>query len=121
MISLRRFYEGGGITRHVWMNTADPLSIAPWGAYFPAAITGAITSGPLGAMGPQTAASARIYAAVDVANARPAAADTTLLVTVMDAMGATVAAGSTKQTIASGGWARVTSQVNWNNVNLVRR
>lgn len=34
------FYEGGGITRHVWMNTADPLSIVPWGAYFPSAITG---------------------------------------------------------------------------------
>ncbi len=27
------FYEGGGIYRHVWLNTADPLHVAPWGVY----------------------------------------------------------------------------------------
>ena len=112
------FYEGGGITRHVWLNTADPLSITPWGAYYPASITGDITSGPSGAMGAQTAASARIYAQVDIANARAASADTELQLTVIDASGATVATSSTKQTISSGGWARVRSTINWNNVNL---
>ena len=112
------FYEGGGITRHVWMNTADPLSIQPWGAYFPASVTGDITSGPLGAMGPQTAASALINAYVDIQNQRATSADTTLVVTVMDASGATVATSSTKQTLTSGGWARVTPSITWNNVNL---
>ena len=96
-----------GITRHVWMNEADPLSITPWGAYFPAAITGAISSGPLGAMGPQTAASALINAQVDIQNQRAVPADTTLVITVLDADGATVATSSTKQTIPAGGWARV--------------
>ena len=62
-------------------------------------------------MGPQTAASAQINAAVDIANARATAADTTLLLTVLDASGATVATSSTKQTIAAGGWARVTPGV----------
>ena len=100
------------------MNTADPLSIQPWGAYFPAAVTGEITSGPLGAMGPQTAASALINAYVDIQNQRATSADTTLVVTVMDATGAAVATSSTKQTLASGGWARVTPSITWNNVNL---
>ncbi len=27
------FYEGGGIYRHVWLNKADPLHVAPWGVY----------------------------------------------------------------------------------------
>lgn len=112
------FYEGGGITRHVWMNSADPLSITPWGAYFPSVPTGAISSGPLGAMGPQTAASALINAQVDIQNQRAASADTTLVITVMDASGATVATSSTKQTITAGGFARVTPGITWNNVSL---
>ena len=112
------FYEGGGITRHVWMNTADPLSIQPWGAYFPAAVTGNITSGPLGVMGPQTASSALIHSYVDIQNQRSTSADTTLVVTVMDATGATVATSSTKQTLASGSWIRLTPTITWTNVNL---
>ncbi len=54
-----------------------------------------ITSGPLGAMGPQTAASALINAQVDVANARPTPAYLTLSITVKDASGATVATSRT--------------------------
>ncbi|HEV2473236.1 MAG TPA: glycoside hydrolase family 2 TIM barrel-domain containing protein, partial [Chthonomonadales bacterium] len=27
------WYEGGGIYRHVWLNTANPIHIAPWGTY----------------------------------------------------------------------------------------
>ena len=100
------------------MNTADPLSITPWGAYFPSVPTGAISSGPLGAMGPQTAASALINAQVDIQNGRAAAADTTLVLTVMDASGATVATSSTKQTLSAGGWARVIPAITWSNVNL---
>ena len=95
----------------MWLNFADPLSIVPWGAYFPSSITGAITSGPLGAMGPQTAASAQIFAQVDVQNARAAPADMTLAITVMDADGATVATSSTKQKLPAGGWARLTPSI----------
>jgi hypothetical protein len=102
------FYEGGGITRKVWINYADPLSITPWGAYFPAAVTGAITSGPAGAMGPQTAASALINAAVDIQNARPTPAHATLTLTVLDASGATVATSASAANISAGGWVRLT-------------
>lgn len=105
------FYEGGGITRHVWLETAATLSVVPWGAYFPAAVTGAIASGPLGAMGPQTAASALINAQVDIANARPAAVNATLAITVLDASGATVATSRTAATLAAGGWARLTPAI----------
>ncbi len=27
------WYEGGGIYRHVWLNSADPVHVAPWGVY----------------------------------------------------------------------------------------
>ncbi len=27
------WYEGGGLYRHVWLNVADPLHVAPWGVY----------------------------------------------------------------------------------------
>ena len=37
LVDARRFegwwYEGGGIYRHVWLNTANPLHVAPWGTY----------------------------------------------------------------------------------------
>jgi len=37
------WYEGGGIYRHVWLNIADPLHVAPWGIYAPSYVTGAIS------------------------------------------------------------------------------
>lgn len=32
------WYDGGGIYRDVWLNSADPLHIAPWGLYVPTII-----------------------------------------------------------------------------------
>lgn len=100
------FYEGGGINRHVYFDVADPLSIVPWGAFHPSAVTGAITSGPLGAMGVQTAASAVVLSAVDVANARVAATSFVIAVTVKDAGGATVGTASAPGNLPSGGFVR---------------
>ena len=35
------WYDGGGIYRHVWLSTADPVHVAPWGVYLPALLTSA--------------------------------------------------------------------------------
>lgn len=34
------WYEGGGIYRHVWLNVADPLHVAPSGTFVSSAVTG---------------------------------------------------------------------------------
>jgi beta-galactosidase len=92
------FYEGGGIYRHVALTIADPLSIVPWGVYLPSAVTGDITSGPLGAQGPQSAASAVVMAATEVQNARGAAVAFTLTTEVHDGAGVLVGAANTSAT-----------------------
>jgi beta-galactosidase len=38
------WYDGGGIYRHVWLNSADKVHVAPWGVYLPAEVTGEISS-----------------------------------------------------------------------------
>lgn len=103
------------------MEVADPLSIVPWGAYFPSAVTGAITSGPQGAMGPQSAASALIYSYVDIANARSVGTNFTLNITVVDYLngGAVIGSSVTSQYLAAGlGWMRYTGTISLGQVNL---
>ena len=39
------FYEGAGIYRHVWLNIANPLHIAPWGAFVTSTVQGPDASG----------------------------------------------------------------------------
>jgi len=39
------WYEGGGIYRHVWLNIANPLHVAPWGTFVASAVTGPDTNG----------------------------------------------------------------------------
>jgi beta-galactosidase len=105
------FYEGGGITRHVWLNSADPLFLVPWSPFFPSAVTGAITSGPLGNMGPQTAASAVVLGQADVYNSRPGLQVFELKFSVFDASGAPVASSTVHANLTQGGWRRFYSQI----------
>jgi hypothetical protein len=102
------------------MEVADPLSIVPWGAYYPSAITGDITSGPLGIMGPQSAASAQVYAYVDVANARTTGTNFTLSTTIVDTAGggAVVGRSDTTQFLAPGGWVRAVNIITLGTVQL---
>ncbi len=44
------WYEGGGIYRHVWLNVADTLHVAPWGVYAFADVKGVKTSHPSAAI-----------------------------------------------------------------------
>jgi beta-galactosidase len=39
------WYEGGGIYRHVWLNVANPLHVAPWGTFVTAAVQGPDANG----------------------------------------------------------------------------
>ncbi len=44
------WYEGGGIYRHVWLNVANPVHVAPWGTYVVSTIpTGQDVSSPTSA------------------------------------------------------------------------
>jgi beta-galactosidase len=97
---------------------ADPLSVVPWGGYYPAAVTGAISSGPLGAMGPQSASSALVQCYIDVANARSSPTNFTLNVTLVSADGSIVASSVTPQSLPSGGWARFKPTLSTGNVAL---
>ncbi len=44
------WYEGGGIYRHVWLNVADTLHVAPWGVYAYADVKGVATAHPSAAI-----------------------------------------------------------------------
>ncbi len=39
------WYEGGGIYRHVWLNIANPLHVAPWGTFVASTVTDPDTNG----------------------------------------------------------------------------
>jgi beta-galactosidase len=63
------WYEGGGIYRHVWLNTPNSLHVMPWGTFVAAAITGPDTNGN---------ASALLTITTTLTNAAPTAQSCTL-------------------------------------------
>ena len=105
------FYEGGGIYRPVSLTIADPLSIIPWGVFLPSAVTGTITSGPLGVQGQQSAASASVMPQTDVENARSVAVIFTLASEVYDASGVLVGAANSSSRLPPGGTTRLFQEV----------
>lgn len=105
------FYEGGGIYRSVSLTIADPLSIIPWGVFLPSAVTGAVTSGPLGVQGPQTATAASVMPQTDVKNSRSAAVQFELTTEVHDPSGKLVGAANSTATLLSGSSTRIFQEV----------
>jgi hypothetical protein len=59
-------YEGGGIYRHVWLESGGLVSVTPWGQYTKAYVPLAAISSPQGANGPQIASTATLMPQVGV-------------------------------------------------------
>jgi len=79
------WYEGGGIYRHVWLNVANRLHVAPWGTFVTASLPEPVPG--------QTPAAATVVVKTDLANATPSA-KATLISTLLDAAGRVVATTS---------------------------
>lgn len=85
------WYEGGGIYRHVWLNVADPLHVAPWGVYVISTVRN-VPAHPSAALTIQTRLS----------NAGAAAAGVTLRTEIVDPDGKVVATASSVHDVPAG-------------------
>jgi beta-galactosidase len=88
------WYDGGGIYRHVWLNSADQLHIAPWGVYLPAEVTGEISA--------DGTADATVTIETTVVNAGSQESTTTVTSVIKDPQGNTVGTASGQVTVAAG-------------------
>lgn len=98
------WYEGGGIYRHVWLNIANPVHIAPWGTFVSANLP---EPGPDGqAASAQIAVKTTLSAPLDL-NGNPAYR---LVYRIMDPAGKLVARAAGPVALAAGGQ-EVTQQI----------
>ena len=67
------WYEGGGIYRHVWLNVADKVHVAPWGVYVTSEVTD-VTGSP----------SAKLHIETLVANRTTDTQNCSVVSTVLD-------------------------------------
>eukprot|EP00041_Stephanoeca_diplocostata_P034010 m.1140353 g.1140353 ORF g.1140353 m.1140353 type:complete len:917 (+) comp24445_c0_seq4:86-2836(+) len=99
-------YEGGGIYRHVWLETAAATSIVPWGFSVVATIDGPIEG--TDATKPQTTSLATLHPQFDIANAQHADFNGTAVVTLADDAGNIVLSSESTCRIPMGGFLRMT-------------
>jgi len=88
------WYEGGGIYRHVWLNAASPLHVAPWGTFVSAELP------EPGADGEAAPATLRIRTAL--VNEGASAQGAALVSKVMDDAGKVVATASLPVSLDAG-------------------
>lgn len=98
-------YEGGGIYRHVWLETADKLSVVPWGFAFTTYVNGTVTGND--ATRPQTADSALALPQLDLQNAGTSEQNVTVCFALADGDGKQVLTASFPVTVPAGGWKRL--------------
>ena len=78
------WYEGGGIYRHVWLNVADPVHVAPWGTFVS---TKMAEPGPDGVASPATV---NVKTTVDYPSRIDGNGDFTLVSRILDPAGRAV-------------------------------
>ena len=96
------WYEGGGIYRHVWLNAANPLHVAPWGSFVTSVLSEPRPGGPV--------APAVVTISTKLDNAGAASA-CHLVSTVLDESGAVVGKASSLVTVPGDGSQTVSQQV----------
>ena len=96
------WYEGGGIYRHVWLNIANPVHVAPWGTFASADLP---EPGPDGVPAP-----AALHLQTRIANAETATAECEILSRVTDDQGHVVAEISGLTTVPAGGETELAQQ-----------
>ncbi len=90
------WYEGGGIYRHVWLNIAAPLHVAPWGAF----VTSEVKD-PLGSP------SASVTIKTTVTNTSEQAQNYTLVSEIFGPNGRVVEVVKSPETVSAGGHVEV--------------
>jgi beta-galactosidase len=88
------WYEGGGIYRHVWLNVANSLHVAPWGTF----VTADLPEPKSGGAGN----SATVHIQTTLVNNGPSEGEATLVSKVLDDRNTTVATASTPISIGPG-------------------
>jgi beta-galactosidase len=87
------WYEGGGIYRHVWLTTANPLHIAPWGTFVTSAVQGPDTNGN---------ASATLTVTTTITNDNPQAQTCSVASLVVGPDGVTAGSATNQVTLPGG-------------------
>ena len=91
------WYEGGGIYRHVWLNVASPVHIAPWGSFVTAKLP------EPGADGGASAATVTVKTALTQPDGFAASGAYTVTARIVDPSGKVVGEASTPFTMSGAG------------------
>jgi beta-galactosidase len=97
------WYEGGGIYRHVWLNVADPLHVAPWGTFVTSSLPEPREGGSV--------LPAIVHIETTLANDGSSPANATLVSKVMDDEGRVVATASNPVTVPAAAQKKATQSV----------